>query len=127
MLNYTQKKAEIRGKIDTLFSDTIKARAGYKCEITGDKNCQCAHLMAKGSYPSLKWDLDNAMSLKSGLHKFYTHHPVEWRKFLIEHFGEKKILELESRAMEIRHGRWNLTQLEAKYVELKVYRDSLPR
>jgi hypothetical protein len=75
----------------------IKERAGWKCQLAGKDNVRCsqgnpkdimqwAHIVSRGVSKPLKYDLDNALCLCSGHHKYYTHRPDLWRKIVEKHF-----------------------------------------
>lgn len=61
------KKPTIK-QIEKLWSECVKARAGYKSEISGKTDCvQSHHIMQKGNY-RLKTGLENGICLTKGEH-----------------------------------------------------------
>lgn len=121
MSKYEKKKSYWKKKCDKIFSEIIKIKAGEICEETrGTDNLQCAHIIPR-SYLATRWDLDNAVCLIQKRHKFYTHRPVEWRKFI----GEKRFKELEKRALNYR--KWSLEELKELYGRLEETRKEVKK
>lgn len=82
---------------------------------------QTAHIISR-SYKSTAWDLDNVVLLSAKRHCFYTHRPVEWKKFINEYFGEGYYEEMERRALD--YHKWSLGELKELYAELCYIRDN---
>lgn len=121
MTKYQRRKSYWKGKCDAIYSEIIKLKAGGKCEETGaTAYLQCSHIVPR-IYHATRWDLENALCLHRNRHKYYTHHPVEWRRFV----GERKFRELEERALEYK--RRSLIDLKELHARLQAYRDSFDR
>ncbi len=69
-------------RADTAFSVWVRSRG--VCESDRDshtQNLQCAHIISR-SYRVIRTDQRNALALCQGCHTYYTHRPLEWRKFI---------------------------------------------
>ena len=67
------KMQRLRDKADRLWFEACLKRAGNKCELTDQVfGLQSHHFFSKGLYPMLRFDLDNGVVLKKGLH--FNHH-----------------------------------------------------
>ena len=82
---------------DSLWSDCIKARAGYKSEILnkkagkqigGDSTLHAHHIAGKPNY-RLRYELDNGICLTSGEHKFGIHNQGRQKEYE-EHIKKAK-------------------------------------
>lgn len=63
------KKTEIN-KLDKLWSEIVKTKAGNKCENCGKTFClNSHHYLGRRDY-KLRWNLDNGFCLCSGCHTF---------------------------------------------------------
>ena len=105
-----------RDKCDTLFSRLVKDKYGWLCVETGaNKNLQTAHIIPR-DYMNTRWDFDNAVCITSGRHKYYTHHPLEWKRFVDKLFGKGYYEKMENRALIIK--RWSTDDLKELYEKL---------
>ncbi|NMD00601.1 MAG: hypothetical protein GYA62_12905 [Bacteroidales bacterium] len=59
-------------KLDELWSFAVKERDGFKCKFPNCKTDKYlnAHHIVKRQFKSLRWDLDNGITLCSGHHTF---------------------------------------------------------
>jgi|SRR3990167_9726670 len=92
-----RSKKWYRDECDKLFSLIVRSRG---CEETGVSNVgrlNCCHIMPRG-YLATRWDLDNAVCLTWGRHRWYTSRPLEWEDFVVGKIGRKKYNELKHRA-----------------------------
>ena len=106
-----------RNKNDALFSKLVKDRDGWRCVETGaNDNLQTAHIISR-EYKNVRWDFDNAITLKSGRHAFYTYHPIEWKIFINKLKGAGYYEKMENRAMVIK--KWSTEDLKELYDKLK--------
>lgn len=63
-----------RADCDLLWAKAVKARAGYKCEKSGQTNeLQAHHIIPRTNY-ALRWDLENGVCLTKYEHLFWAHH-----------------------------------------------------
>lgn len=69
-------------RADTAFSQHIRSRG--VCESDRDThkgNLQCAHIISR-SYRVIRTDQRNALCICAGCHTYFTHRPLEWRRFI---------------------------------------------
>ncbi len=69
-------------RADTAFGQQVRSRG--VCESDRDThkgNLQCAHIISR-SYRVIRTDQRNALCLCQGCHTYYTHRPLEWRRFI---------------------------------------------
>jgi len=59
--------------LDKLWSECIKARAGYKSEWSGKRDRLNSHHIFKKTSYRLRWELQNGVCITSGEHKFLAH------------------------------------------------------
>ena len=66
------KQKTLRNKLDKLWRETIKARAGNKCEkcTRSFGKLDCHHIFGKKAHPATRWDLANGVLLCVKCHKF---------------------------------------------------------
>ena len=105
---------------DKLFSLIVRA-VGQCAECFEGKALQCAHIVSR-SYRSVRWSFDNAVALCAGCHVYYTHHPLEWERFVTERMGAADFASLKARAL----AKWDgdlegvLVRLAARAVALGI-------
>jgi hypothetical protein len=81
--------------LDKAWSQAVKIRAGYKCEISGLTKHQCKlnshHIVGKRNF-TLRWDLRNGICVSSSKHTLARqslHQDPEWaRQWLLENRKE---------------------------------------
>ncbi len=81
--------------LDKAWSQAVKIRAGYKCEISGMSKHQCRlnshHIVGKRNF-TLRWDLRNGLCISSSKHTLArqsVHQDPEWaRQWLLENRKE---------------------------------------
>jgi len=123
MTHYSRKKTYWKNKCDSVFSQIVKLRDG-KCQETNTTDkLQCAHIISR-IYHAVRWDFDNALALSFKRHMYYTHHPVEWRRFIREHFGKGYYEMLEKRALKYK--KMTLKDYKELYEELNAKLEALP-
>ena len=93
---YFKKAKGIDGKLDTLWSELIKALAGYKCEYCGKETTLNSHHIYSRSKKSTRWALNNGVCLCVAHHTFsssFSAHktPVEFTEWLNEYKGTEFI------------------------------------
>ena len=97
---YTKKKRKLRNKADKLWKEVIFRKNNKACELTGQTNgLDPHHFYPKSVYGHLRYDLDNGVLLKSGLH-FAHHHKgdPEIHQRIIEKKGKKWFESLRKKA-----------------------------
>lgn len=93
------KKSKLKKIADDLFSKYIRARDG-RCQKCGtDQNLQCAHIFSRG-YGQIRYDLQNAVALCRGCHRFFTDRPIEWEFFIKEKIGVPMYENLKVKALK---------------------------
>ena len=78
-------------QLDRLWSQCVKIRAGYKCEVSGKTKDQCKlnshHIVGKRNF-TLRWDIRNGVCISSGKHTLErqsAHQDPEWfRTWMLE-------------------------------------------
>ena len=120
-----RKPKTLKQQCDELWAECVKARAGYKSEISGKEGRQIGgdsilhshHINGKATY-RLRYELDNGVSLTAGEHKFGIH--VEGRRKeyqkRIEAAKGKKIMDKINRISKFTTGTSSL-QLIKIYLE----------
>ena len=77
-----KKKDTLEKDLDKVWSELVKIRAGYKCELCGVKNKKLnSHHFVGRINRNLRWDLRNGMSLCTQHHrnaKQSAHNDPEW-------------------------------------------------
>lgn len=73
---------------DDLFSRMVRDRDGCCLRCGGTVGLQCAHIWSR-SYHSIRWRLENAITLgggpgSCGCHKYFTERPAEWAEWCEE-------------------------------------------
>ena len=77
---------------DIYFSHCIRARANWSCEYCGkpfegrDRGIHCAHIHGR-RHNSVRWSMDNAVSLCAYHHRYFTENPTEFFLWLEGHLG----------------------------------------
>ncbi|HEC66617.1 MAG TPA: hypothetical protein ENI23_15180 [bacterium] len=112
MAAYHKRKGYWKKRCDSIYAKIIKQKSNWRCIETKASNVQCAHIISR-SYHATRWDFDNAVCLGMGRHFFYTYHPIEWKLFINERFGQGYYEKLEGRAM--RYRQWSLDDLKELY------------
>lgn len=86
-------RGKLRTKCDWLASAYYRARTPY-CEAKGNDATQCGgglqwcHLFSRAIL-HMRYEPFNNLVMCQGHHLFYTHHPIEWTRFLEANFPEK--------------------------------------
>jgi 5-methylcytosine-specific restriction endonuclease McrA len=77
-------RAKLISEADQLVRQLVMARDGYKCVRCGkDEGLQAAHILPKGHYPRMRFDLLNVLSLCLADHLHFAHkNPVEFAWWL---------------------------------------------
>lgn len=119
-----RKSATPRGykkKADDLFSKIIRSK-GLCARCGKGQHLQCAHIVSR-RFSATRCDLRNALCLCAGCHHYFTDHPVEFGRFVIDRIGDKLYNQLTAKAHKPTKVDWKLT-----YEELKItYEDITSR
>ena len=105
-----KKQKDITPKLDVLWSEVVKIRAGYKCEYCGETKSLNSHHIFSKSNRSVRWSLDNGICLcvlHHSLGNFSAHKAgMEFSDWVRGYRGEKWYTELRDRSREIvKHSR----------------------
>ena len=90
-------------KLDQLFSQFIRSRAGWKCERCGTQYkpptsaLHCSHFWGRSNL-KVRWDEDNANAHCYGCHQYLGSRPVEFHEWKLNQLGERKFTALNQRA-----------------------------
>ena len=70
--------------LDTQVRQRVFERDGYRCVRCGKtEGLQAAHILPKGHYPRLRFELDNILSLDVGCHLYWAHKdPLGFTEFI---------------------------------------------
>lgn len=87
---------------DRLCGDLVRARG--ICESDGDGirhggPLQWCHGFTR-SRQNTRWDLANGFCMCAGHHKFYTHNPDRWERWMKERLGENFYFVLQARSFQ---------------------------
>ena len=95
------KRSEIN-KLDKLWSEKVKERAGNKCEYCLEENVwlNSCHIIGRANRAT-RWDLENGISLCFYHHRQYDTHGKEHENIRRIVIGEGRILRLEQKAHTI--------------------------
>lgn len=88
-----------RTNLDALFSQYVRARAGWRCEYSGDTQgtLDCAHVLSRRHRPT-RWDPRNAICLSRRWHMWFTEHPHEWADWTRGYLGPEVVDALQELA-----------------------------
>lgn len=83
-----------RNKTDALFSDLVRWRAKWKCELCfkepDRQRLHCSHFIGRGN-KAVRWDLENAAALCVYCHKKMTEDPAAHFFFFERRLGKEKL------------------------------------
>lgn len=86
-----------RDAADHWFSLVVRARDG-RCLHTGmEGRLECAHIYGRRA-KILRWSLDNAVSLTSASHRYFTENPIAFHDWLEATLGEGHMAILREKA-----------------------------
>lgn len=85
------KKSQIK-KLDKIWSEKVKERAGYKCEYCLESHgwLNSCHIIGRANR-TLRWDLENGICLCYTHHKAYDTHQIEHENIRKIVIGENRI------------------------------------
>lgn len=77
-----------RDAADKWFSDVVRKKANSSCEHCGTTGrMECAHIWGRAR-KSVRWSLDNAISLCHYCHRDFTANPVKFTEWVTSHLGQ---------------------------------------
>jgi len=83
-----------RDKLDVVFSNLVRERANYICEVCGNnyryrtQGLHCSHLWGRRNR-STRWHPENAAAKCFGCHKKLSERPVEFGEWIEKHLGKR--------------------------------------
>ncbi len=107
-------------KLDALWSEIVKLRAGRRCEVCGESSYLNAHHYVSRSNRRLRWELYNGVAVCPKHHTFANesfHRDPVWGGDWMEDNREDNLIEIENHRQEI--AKWCDADLEEKIIELK--------
>ena len=113
-------KTKLTKKLDTAWSEAVKKRAGYKCEVCGKDMGLNSHHIVGRTNRTLRWDVKNGVSLCVSHHKFgrqSAHEDPLWFKEWLEDERWEDVLYLYNTKDTIT--KWTLVDMEDKLKELE--------
>jgi hypothetical protein len=114
-----------RDRLDAVFSDLVRERAGWKSELSGsNESLQCCHIYSR-KFLSTRWHPLNAVCLTASEHAHFTDRPPAFTNFLNAKFGPDHMFELAQLANKPR--KFSQSEREGLYQhykeELKLMRE----
>ena len=120
MSRHTTPARGAKARADDLFSKIVRSR-GACCNCGKTENLQCAHVISR-RFANTRCDEWNAFCLCARCHHYYTDHPVDWGKFVLEVMGENAYTRLRERSQLTSKVVWldvvQRLKLRAKELEL---------
>lgn len=85
--------------LDRLFSQYVRARAGYRSEYSGGVGelMDCAHVLSR-RFVHTRWDPRNAVCLTRAEHMRFTERPHEWADWTRRYLGSDTVAALQELA-----------------------------
>lgn len=108
-------KKKIVIELDILFSKIVRKEG--KCRMCATTFCiDNAHIFSRKNM-SVRWDLDNCVSLCRTHHQLSHFQPEEFREYMSKIYGEEKWNNLVIKANQIK--KFTVDDLKELYIELK--------
>ena len=122
---YKVKTKTVRNRLDKLIREVTRLRDGFCCQKCGQRvdgsNAQPSHVLSKGAYKHLRWEVDNVKTLCCPCHIFWWHkEPMEAKDWFIGKFPERweRLQKMKNKTRQFK--RWDLLDIEKKLKELKI-------
>lgn len=93
----TPKKVSLLKQADTLWGKLIRL-PGRCIECGSTEYVQAAHCIGR-AYRKVRHDPRNGVPLCAKHHVFWTHRPIEWNLWLLNHWGEDLYAEMHDLAL----------------------------
>ena len=104
-----KKQKDITPKIDVVWSELVKVRAGHKCEYCGSRTTLNSHHVFTKNNRATRWDPDNGMCLCAFHHRlgnFSAHGSPAFTDWMKEYRGKKWYEDWKAKSNEIvKHSR----------------------
>ena len=89
-----------RDACDNWFSKCVRHRDGHTCQKCGKGGTDAAHIYGRAK-KSTRWSMDNAVTLCSYCHRYFTAHPIDFHDFLRSLYGDGHLEILREKANAI--------------------------
>ena len=76
-----------REACDAWFSKCVRHRDQHRCVYCFGEGTDCAHIYGRAK-KSVRWSMDNAITLCRYHHRYFTANPIEFHDFLLKTWGE---------------------------------------
>lgn len=125
------ERAKIVRQLDSLVSKIVKMRDDYTCQWSGNKcmdprGCHSHHVQSRSNF-SLRWDLNNLLTLSYGSHRYVHGHPQQFMEWFEAKFPARARyiadrLKETPRTIRTTELRELLDEMKAKYKQLEAER-----
>lgn len=112
-------KTRLADKLDKAWSEVVKFRAGYKCEVSGNTTNLNSHHYISRNNRMLRWDPRNGICVNAGFHTLNTnsfHKNPEWGHFWMEENRWEDLQYIVCNMNTIK--KWTLEEMQSKLDEL---------
>jgi len=106
---------------DKWFSDAVRLRDGRCLECGKTETLECAHIHGRRK-KSVRWSMDNAVTLCHYHHRHFTEQPIEFYHWLNDVLGEGHMALLHEKANQVMKTTAALRKEIAKHYRLEVRR-----
>ena len=76
-----------REACDDWFSKSVRHRDQHRCQYCFGEGTDCAHIFGRAK-KSVRWSMDNAVTLCRYHHRYFTANPVEFTDWLTKLYGQ---------------------------------------
>jgi hypothetical protein len=85
----TSDRKKLIAWLDKYFSDLVKKRDNHTCQKcrSNTKQLNCCHFYSR-KYFSVRWEMENAITLCVGCHFYFHHNPAEFAGWYKDKVGE---------------------------------------
>lgn len=109
------------GNLDRLFSQYVRARAGWRCERCGAQpkrqGLDCSHIWSR-RHAGARWDPKNAVAHCYGCHQYLTAHPELFAEWAEGYLGADTMRAIREEAMAVTR----LTEQDKRDIADDIYR-----
>ena len=89
-----------REACDDWFSKSVRHRDQHRCQFCFAEGTDCAHIFGRAK-KSVRWSMDNAVTLCRYHHRYFTANPVAFTDWLTKIYGEGHMDILREKANSI--------------------------
>jgi len=110
-----------RSAADNHFSKAVRTRDHFTCQFCGKEGNEAAHIYGRAK-KSVRWSMDNAVTLCNYHHRYFTAHPIDFYDWLRSYLGDGHLEILREKANSL------LKTNKAQRAEIsKHYREELKK